>query len=222
MPPHTISPPLAPPPDRATDLRQEQTPSQSRHPHSGDHVVRVTLQNPLAFLGRLHISPVSHQEEQQVIPEFQAAGLAGDQPAELRLFIGNVYLVSALPSHKIARSLVTLRGLAEGSALPEFSHALEAARAQQQSAAGIEKQARRRTPAALTWTVLGFQHLLAFVIHRIVSAPSPSGDSCPSSYETGCSGLRPGATGECTGRSTPVPSACPRSRGSGLDRTGRM
>lgn len=102
MPPQTISTPLAPPPNRATDLRQEQPPSQSRHPYSGDHVVRVTLQNPRTFLGCLHISPVSHQEEQQVIPEFQAAGLAADQPAELRFFIGNLYLVSGLPSHKIA------------------------------------------------------------------------------------------------------------------------
>ncbi len=101
MTPPTMATALAPSPNRMTDPFEGQAPCQRRHPRSGDHIVRPMRQNPLTFFGRLNMAPVRHQQKQQVIPELNTAGLAGDQPAELCLFIGQVHLILGLPSHKI-------------------------------------------------------------------------------------------------------------------------
>ncbi len=76
VPPQAAPPPLPSPTNRPAGLRQDSLPVQHPHPHPGDHVVRMTCQNPLTFLDRLDIAPIRHQEKQQIIPEFQVARVA--------------------------------------------------------------------------------------------------------------------------------------------------
>jgi hypothetical protein len=52
-------------------------------------IVRAPLENSQAFLNRLLISPIGREQKEEVIGEFEAAGLASDEPAEGCLFLRN-------------------------------------------------------------------------------------------------------------------------------------
>ena len=52
-------------------------------------IVRPPLENSQAFLNRLLILPIGREQEEEVIGEFTAAGLASDEPAEGCLFLRN-------------------------------------------------------------------------------------------------------------------------------------
>jgi hypothetical protein len=52
-------------------------------------IVRESLENSQAFLNRLLILPIGREQEEEVIGEFKAAGLASDEPAEGCLFLRN-------------------------------------------------------------------------------------------------------------------------------------
>jgi hypothetical protein len=52
-------------------------------------IVRAPLENSQAFLNRLLILPIGREQEEEVIGEFKAAGLASDEPAEGCLFLRN-------------------------------------------------------------------------------------------------------------------------------------
>jgi hypothetical protein len=54
-----------------------------------DLIVRTPLENSQAFLNRLLILPICHEQEEEVIGELKAAGLASDEPAEGCLFLRN-------------------------------------------------------------------------------------------------------------------------------------
>lgn len=63
-------------------------------PHVGDVIVRTSLENSQAFLNRLLILPVGCEQEEEVIGEFKAAGLARDKPAEGCLLLRNPGFIS--------------------------------------------------------------------------------------------------------------------------------
>lgn len=52
-------------------------------------IVRAPLENSQAFVHRLLLLPIGREQEQEVIGEFEAAGLASDEPAEGCLFLRN-------------------------------------------------------------------------------------------------------------------------------------
>jgi hypothetical protein len=52
-------------------------------------IVRASLENSQAFPNRLLIPPIGREQEEEVIGEFEAAGLASDEPAEGCLFLRN-------------------------------------------------------------------------------------------------------------------------------------
>ena len=52
-------------------------------------IVRVSLENLQTFFNRLLILPIGREQEEEVIGEFKAAGLASDEPAEGCLFLRN-------------------------------------------------------------------------------------------------------------------------------------
>jgi len=58
-------------------------------PHVSYLIVRPPLENSQAFLNRLLILPIGREQEEEVIGEFTAAGLASDEPAEGCLFLRN-------------------------------------------------------------------------------------------------------------------------------------
>ena len=58
-------------------------------PHVSYLIVRPPLENSQAFLNRLLILPIGREQEEEVIGEFEAAGLASDEPAEGCLFLRN-------------------------------------------------------------------------------------------------------------------------------------
>ena len=58
-------------------------------PHVSDLIVRAPFENSQAFLNRLLILPIGREQEEEVIGEFEAAGLASDEPAEGCLFLHN-------------------------------------------------------------------------------------------------------------------------------------
>ncbi len=49
-------------------------------------IVRTVLENSEAFLHRFLILPIGREQEAEVVGEFEAAGLAGDEPAERCVF----------------------------------------------------------------------------------------------------------------------------------------
>ena len=58
-------------------------------PHVSDLIVRAPLENSQTFFNRLLIPPIGREQEKEVIGEFNAAGLASDEPAEGCLFLRN-------------------------------------------------------------------------------------------------------------------------------------
>ena len=58
-------------------------------PYVSDLIVQPPLENSQAFLNRLLILPIGREQEEEVIGEFEAAGLASDEPAEGCLFLRN-------------------------------------------------------------------------------------------------------------------------------------
>lgn len=58
-------------------------------PHVSNLIVRIALENLQAFLNRLLILPIGREQEEEVIGEFTAAGLASNEPAEGCLFLRN-------------------------------------------------------------------------------------------------------------------------------------
>lgn len=58
-------------------------------PHVSYLIVRAPFENSQAFLNRLFILPIGREQEEEVIGEFKAAGLASDEPAEGCLFLRN-------------------------------------------------------------------------------------------------------------------------------------
>lgn len=85
--PASVSPNLA-----RGDLPARRTvPSQADRffPHVRNLIVRVPIENAQAFLHRLLIPSIGREEEEEVIGEFEAMGLAIDEPAESCLFLRN-------------------------------------------------------------------------------------------------------------------------------------
>ena len=66
-------------------------PSQANRfsPHVSDLIVRAPLENSQTFFNRLLILPIGREQEEEVIGEFKAAGLASDEPAEGFFFLRN-------------------------------------------------------------------------------------------------------------------------------------